>query len=353
VTAKTTARAALRAGLIGSAASSLLVARAGNSPSAEETSVVVRRKRRANGLRLYHQVWNAANDLFFDPSRLEDWAQWEHRYDGRIRSVEGAVQLANEMLATLKDTYTGLSKEDNSTTKRESVVSTKILPKNIGYLRLVDFHQSNTADQMRRGLLQLRLCASIILDLRGNGGGYIEQALDCASLFLSRGTVVTYEQRIFRSNGVRIVEYSLRPCGFVKQVISGETHQVIGRRRRHKCAVKARTPIVVLVDGGTASSAEILSAALRDNNRAILIGEPTFGKGIGQSFRKMPNDYELAVTTFCVITPGGRWRGDGHLHKRPLRPDVLVKGRGRIHRSSLVRDAQLYAAFTRLGGSLD
>ena len=353
MTAKTTVCSALQADLLGSTASSLLVARADNSPSVEDNSVAGRRKRRANGLRLYHQVWKAANDLFFDPSRLEDWAQWEHCYDGRIRSVEGAVQLANEMLATLQDKYTELSKEDDTSSARENVVSTQILPKNIGYLRLVDFNQSTTADQVRRGLLQLRMCESIILDLRGNLGGYIEQALDCASLFLARGTVVTYEQRIFRSGGVRTVQYTLRPSGFVKHVISGETDRVIGRRRRHQCAVSARTPVVVLVDGETASSAEILSAALRDNNRAVLIGEPTFGKGIGQSFRKMHNDYDLAITTFRVITPSGNWRGDGHLNKSPLRPDVIVKGRGRIYRSSLVRDAQLYAAFRRLGGSLD
>ena len=70
-------------------------------------------------------------------------------------------------------------------------------------------------------------------------------------------------------------------------------------------------PVVVLVDSGSASSSELLLGALKDNGRALVIGTPTFGKGIGQSvFKHMRNGTELSVTTFKYYTPNGHWAGD-------------------------------------------
>jgi carboxyl-terminal processing protease len=132
-----------------------------------------------------------------------------------------------------------------------------------------------------------------VLDLRGNPGGYLNSAVDVASAFLKDGVV------LFQDRGS--VDATRRPY------------------RTSGIAQAPDLPIVVLVDRGSASAAEIVAAALRDNQRAVLIGEKTFGKGTVQELHKLSDDSQLRVTVAQWLTPSGHAiQGEG------LLPDVDV-----------------------------
>jgi len=314
-------------------------------------TVAEKRPRRRVGERLYQETWETVAHRFFEPERLEKWQRWQHKFDGQIKSVASSMEFANQMLKSLKDPYTELTPRSFEvlTNDKEPVVSTMILPENIGYVRLTSFYPGTTASQLRHGLLEVSGCRGIVLDLRGNGGGSTDQAIACAQLFLDRGGIVTYESRIWRSNSFRRTEFSLEPNRLLKKISSGESVRVISSKRKYRRVLKKSMPVVVLVDSGSASSSELLLGALKDNGRVLVIGTPTFGKGIGQSvFKHMPNGTELSVTTFKYYTPNGHWAGDAHRGRNPIQPDWHVEGRGRIYRSSLKRDKQLSAAWEHL-----
>jgi carboxyl-terminal processing protease len=149
----------------------------------------------------------------------------------------------------------------------------------IAYLRLQSFRMgtaSAAAAVLRR--LERDGASAVVLDLRGNPGGLLAQAVAVSSLFLSRGTIVSLEGAHLR--------------------------RVAYRARAH-ATVAPRLPLVVLVDRWSASSAEVVAAALHDNGRATLVGESTFGKGLVQALRPLPNGGALKLTTARYLTPGG------------------------------------------------
>jgi carboxyl-terminal processing protease len=124
---------------------------------------------------------------------------------------------------------------------------------------------------------QARHLRGVVLDLRGNPGGLFDEAVATASAFLDGGPVVSYEQR-----------------GRSRQVVDATTGGVVG------------LPLVVLVDGGTASAAEIVAGALQDRGRAVLIGSRTFGKGSVQAPSQLSDGSALELTVGHYLTPSGR-----------------------------------------------
>jgi carboxyl-terminal processing protease len=162
-------------------------------------------------------------------------------------------------------------------------VHSRVLPGDaqLAYVRISIFAEP-TAQQLRDGLTSLLAQGSrgIVLDLRGNPGGYLTSAVDVTSAFLKDG-VVLYQER--RDND--------------------------GSRRPYRTTGSAQVPdlpIAVLVDHNSASAAEIVAAALRDNQRAVLIGETTFGKGTVQELHKLSDDSQLRVTVAQWLTPAGQ-----------------------------------------------
>ena len=130
----------------------------------------------------------------------------------------------------------------------------------------------------------------VILDLRGNPGGLLDEAVEVASVFLDGGAVVSYEQRD-------------APDRTLYAVGDGDTS----------------TPVVVLVDGGTASAAEVVAAALQDRSRAVIVGSRTYGKGSVQQPSVLPDGSAIEFTIGRYITPAGRV-----IDGRGIEPDVLV-----------------------------
>ena len=151
-----------------------------------------------------------------------------------------------------------------------------------GYILQSGFTEG-VAQEMRKQVLRLKNeCGmkQLVLDLRGNGGGILQEAVGIVSLFVPRGSlVVSAKGKDARSN------------------FSYKTTQD---------PVDTKMPLIVLVDSGSASASEIVSGALQDLDRATIMGRRTFGKGLVQSFRQLPYGGKLKVTTAKYYTPSGR-----------------------------------------------
>ena len=172
-------------------------------------------------------------------------------------------------------------------------VESEILEGDIGYIRLLSFG-AQTADDLDRELADLlrQDPQGLILDLRGNGGGFLHTAVDVASQFLSEGVVLS--ERF--GDGQETV------------------YEVEGGGRATQIA------LVVLIDGGSASASEIVAGAIQDHDRGLLVGETSFGKGSVQNWIELNNNQgAVRVTIARWYTPDGR-----QIHEVGLTPDVEV-----------------------------
>ncbi|MEM7770106.1 MAG: carboxyl-terminal processing protease CtpC [Cyanobacteria bacterium P01_E01_bin.6] len=164
---------------------------------------------------------------------------------------------------------------------------------NIGYIRLTQF-SANAAEEMEEAIndLESRGVDGYVLDLRSNPGGLLHSSIEIAEMWIDEGTIVSTVNR---------------------QGISDEQSSDGGSFLTDK-------PLVVLVDGGSASASEILSGALQDQDRALLIGTQTFGKGLVQSVRPLGDGSGLAITVAKYLTPSGR-----DINKEGISPDIIVE----------------------------
>ena len=173
---------------------------------------------------------------------------------------------------------------------RSNPVQLKKLNNEIVLISISEFTRG-TARSMRSALAASGAERSgVILDLRGNPGGLLVEATDVAGAFLNGGTVVE----------------------FFKPGKSPEIFNAIGDG-------DSKTPLVVLIDRGTASAAEIVAAALQDRNRAIIVGERTFGKAAVQDLTELSNGAAIELTIGYYLTPSGK-----RLEGQGLDPDILV-----------------------------
>jgi carboxyl-terminal processing protease len=165
---------------------------------------------------------------------------------------------------------------------------------NIEYVRLQDFG-TTSADEVRQAFEdgKKRNVRGYILDLRNNGGGLLDAAVDISSLFIANGTIVSTIDR----------------AGY-REVKNANGHP-LGTR-----------PLVLLVNRYTASASEITAGAVQDYGVGTLVGEKTFGKGVVQSLYTMPDKGALKITTARYVTPKGR-----DIHHKGIVPDVLVTQR--------------------------
>lgn len=150
-----------------------------------------------------------------------------------------------------------------------------------GYILQTGFTE-RVSDDVRNAYLKLKAqgMKKLVLDLRGNGGGLLQEAVNIVSLFVPKGSVVVSSK-------------------------GNENHpEEVFRTMREP--VDTEIPIVVLVDSGTASSSEIVSGAFQDLDRATILGSRTYGKGLVQSVRPLPYNGQLKVTTAKYYTPSGR-----------------------------------------------
>jgi carboxyl-terminal processing protease len=162
----------------------------------------------------------------------------------------------------------------------------------VGYIRLTQF-SANAAGEMREAIEALEEDGIVgyILDLRSNPGGLLYSSIEIARMWLDEGGIVSTVNR----------------------------QGVVDEEAANNRALTDK-PLVVLVDAGSASASEILSGALQDNDRAALVGTQTFGKGLVQSVRSLPDGSGIAITVAKYLTPSGR-----DINQQGIAPDVELE----------------------------
>ena len=203
--------------------------------------------------------------------------------------------------------------------KIESVKS-KIIEDTVGYIRLTSFNE-NSADQIKEKIKELRQNKKIekyILDLRNNPGGLLSQAIKISDFFLNNGEIVSTKSRKKKENRKWFAHKG--------DIIDGET-------------------LIVLINYGSASAAEIVAGALKDHKRAILIGENSFGKGSVQSVIPLNNKGAIRLTISKYYLPSGK-----SISEVGIIPDIEIAESSEDFRMNTKTDNQLDFAIKLLNG---
>jgi len=335
---------------------------------------------------LYHQVWRLIKEDYYEPSFAgQSWDRWEHRYDGKLKTLEDAHKAIETMLASLGDRYTRfldrdafddeksqidaklygigvqigihpeskkvivimpiedtpayragilaadeLTEIDGKSTKGfnveeaakhirgaintpvnlvltrggkrvkikvvraeiaiKAVPTAKMLDSDVGYIRLSSFISQQANREMKDAIAKLGSAKGIVLDLRDNPGGLLTNAIDISNMFLDSGNILSTVDR--------------------------DGYKTPAQSDGHPLCMK---PLALLINKGSASASEITSGALRDNNRAILVGQRTFGKGLVQGINRLEDGSGVNVIA-KYLTPN-----DTDIHKKGISPDVAVE----------------------------
>lgn len=200
----------------------------------------------------------------------------------------------------------------------ESVKYIELKP-GYGYIRITNF-QSNTSSDLKKALKEINASDNglkgLILDLRDNPGGLLDQAVSVSDLFLNEGIIVSIKGR-------------------------GKKHTKVYSARSD--ATPQNYPIAVLISGGSASASEIVAGALQDHKRAVIIGTPSFGKGSVQSVETLRDGYGLKYTIARYYTPSGR-----SIQAKGIEPDILIERRiadgnddNKIHENRFMKEKDL------------
>ena len=203
--------------------------------------------------------------------------------------------------------------------KIESVKS-KIIEDTVGYIRLTSFNE-NSADQIKEKIKELRQNKKIekyILDLRNNPGGLLSQAIKISDFFLNNGEIVSTKSRKKKENRKWFARKG--------DIIDGKT-------------------LIVLINYGSASAAEIVAGALKDHKRAILIGEKSFGKGSVQSVIPLNNKGAIRLTISKYYLPSGK-----SISEVGITPDIEIAESSEDFRMNTKTDNQLDFAIKLLNG---
>lgn len=334
--------------------------------------------------RLYDRTWQTIKYEYYDPNfNHQRWSRWKNRYQGKIQTEADAKVAIDTMLASLDDPYSRfLTKEEfmeqnTSITSKISGIGVNIIndsgkiriisvmeetpaqfadlkagdiimaingkkvsglslaevsnlvkgpsntfvnidilrnkeklnkkiirkeikiktvkssmDKDIGYIQISSFISTSTPNEFLEALENTNSADGLIVDLRGNTGGLLTNAVFVANLFIEKGRLVSIVGR----------------NGYKYDVMAQNTDFEIEK------------PVIVLVNGASASASEILSGALKDYHKAKIIGTKTYGKGMVQKIIPMPNETGLNLTIAKYLTPHGT-----DINKKGISPDIEVK----------------------------
>jgi len=207
-------------------------------------------------------------------------------------------------------------------------VKSQLLEPGYGYLRVTQF-QVNTGEEVGKALARLKKdnggkkLSGLVLDLRNNPGGVLQAAVEVSDHFLTKGLIVYTKGRIANSE----LRFSADPANASEGV-----------------------PLVVLINGGSASASEIVAGALQDHKRAVVMGTDSFGKGSVQTVLPLNNDRALKLTTALYYTPSGR-----SIQAQGIVPDIEV-ARAKLTREQageMLREADLAGHLGNGNGGAD
>lgn len=284
----------------------------------------------------YLRAWQLLRDNTLYPERLKGWSHWQHRFDGRLKCKKDLEEAVGLMLGDIHDEYTYFRDMDETRTASKSdeenlVVTSKMLAHKCSYLTIKNFTSTRTADELEAALEHASEAEAYIIDLRGNRGGYVEQALACFELLVEDGKFVSM---IGREDGKPYKEELFLEASAVRRELNGVIYKE--PRRKNLCAQK---PMIVLIDRDTRSAAEMLAGALKDTKKAILVGNRSFGKGIVQSTWYLEPGCSLRIAMAKYYLPSSR-----DINGIGLSPDLLVQFEGepeKGHEQSSLSESEL------------
>jgi len=206
-------------------------------------------------------------------------------------------------------------KKINKKIKRKEIkiknVKSSVIDNHIGYIQIISFMGGTTPNEFLEALENTKNTDSIIIDLRGNTGGLLDNAVFIANMFIDQGEIV---EIIYRN-------------GNKKSILAKSNQNIIDK------------PLIILVNGASASASEILSGALKDYNKAKIIGKKTFGKGLVQKIVPLPNQTGVNVTIARYLTPNGT-----DINKLGIKPDVEIGNDFDFFINDTKKDVQLEKA---------
>ena len=331
--------------------------------------------------KLFDTTWQTIKNEYYDPSfNKQAWVRWKNHYRGKIKTEEDAKVAIDTMLASLDDPYSRfLTKEDfaeqnSSITSKISGIGVNIISdsgkiriisvidntpaqfadlkvgdiilaiddkkvsghsladvsnmvrgpvntfvnidvlrkkelikkkiirkeftiktvkssidKNIGYIQIASFISNSTPNEFLEALENTNNTDGLIIDLRGNTGGLLPNAIFISNLFIQKGKIVSIVGR------------------------NGYHYDIMAQDNN----VNIEKPVILLVDGASASASEIFSGAMKDYHRAKLVGTRTYGKGMVQKIISLPNETGINLTIAKYLTPKGN-----DINKQGIEPDV-------------------------------
>lgn len=331
--------------------------------------------------KLFEHTWQTVKNEYYDPNyNKQYWIRWKNRYKGKIKTEEDAKVAIETMLASLDDPYSRyltkdeFAEQNNTITSKISgigvnitnnagkikiisvientpaqfadlkvndtiisidgekvsglslaevsnlvkgpantfvsidvlrdgkLVNKKIIrkeitiktvkssvDKNIGYIQITSFISNSTPNEFLEALENTEKTDGLIIDLRGNTGGLLPNAVFVSNMFIKKGKIVSIVGR----------------NGFHYDIMAQDNN------------VNINKPVILLVDGASASASEIFSGAMKDYHKAKLIGTKTYGKGMVQKIIAMPNETGLNLTIAKYLTPNG-----SDINKLGINPDI-------------------------------
>ncbi|HEY9676612.1 MAG TPA: S41 family peptidase [Drouetiella sp.] len=271
-----------------------------------------------DGRKLYHAIWQLVQDNFYNRERLVqlDWPSLKHRYDRRIVDEASALGHARRILALLNDSYTRLMDTEEvevKATKREAddvFIYSHRLRENIGYLGIDDFAHTDTAEKIEAHLREISDCDAFVIDVRDNGGGMLCEATAALGLFIN-DAFTGYIQWQYSTGALRRAMH-MRPEHSIAHIEEDgkQPRQELFERMQ---ALIAGKPMVVLINGATASAAEYFAAALTasvKDGSIVSMGTKSYGKGIGQVDYPVLDKVTVKISCMRFMSPTGVWFGD-------------------------------------------
>lgn len=193
-----------------------------------------------------------------------------------------------ELLRGKKKIYKTINREEIQIKN----IKYSVLENNIGYIQIISFISSDLTKEFIEAISKTQNCDGLILDLRGNTGGLMPNAIVIADMFLTQGHIVSIVDRNKQKSNI---DAQTKPFAISK-------------------------PTVLLIDEATASASEILSGALKENQKAILVGKKTFGKGMIQRIYPLPNETGMNLTIAKYLTPKGN-----DINQKGIKPDYEIE----------------------------
>ena len=200
-----------------------------------------------------------------------------------LRGEPGTLCIIKVERPTSDSTYVPMEfKITRGTIRTNPVPYYAMLNDSVGYIYISTFSVEGCSKEIKRAFVELKQqgASSLVIDLRGNGGGLLSEAVNVVNFFVPKGKEIVKTK--------------------------GKFKQMDHAYRTTNEPIDLEIPLAVLVDGGTASAAEILSGSLQDLDRAVIIGNRTFGKGLVQTLRDLPYNSSMKITTAKYYIPSGR-----------------------------------------------